>query len=780
MILASWRVAAEMQGRRIRLPMNPRLSRLTPAPLGLCARYLLLLLLVVLAPAARAQMHNGIELVKADLIADTAAIVPGKPFTVGLRLKMAPRWHTYWQNPGDAGLATTIAWQLPDGFQASPIRWPLPERIESPGDILNYGYGDEIVLLTEITPPAQISAREITLKAKTDWLTCAEICVPGNATLQLSLPVSSPSATQPAAANADLIASYRARLPRPDGLITVAREVKGSELQFTFKTAAPDGGADKNVRFEFYPTPPPTMEVGAAKATDVVVGGDATVTGKIALPLLTNPGNADEIGGVLVVSSADGVRTGYLVPAAKSSAAAAPSPAASSVPVTGNRAATLGTVPPASNPATPAGSLWRFLLLGLIGGLVLNVMPCVLPVISLKIFGFIQQANEKPERIWRLGLAYVAGIFAWFLGFALLVIAFKAAGREVGYSFQFQNAWFVVAMCAVVFVFALNLLGVFEVVLPGSVNDAAAGATTREGYGGAFFQGLLATVLASACTAPFFGTALGFAFSQNAAVILAMFAAISLGMGLPFLLLTRFPAWLRYLPRPGAWMERVKQVTGFLLLATVIWLLSIVGALRGADGVVWTGAFLLALGVACWVQGAFNTFSAAPRGRWIARAVIVALVVIGGAWTLREVARSERGGGIAENGGARAPFSSQLAAALTQNRIVFVDFTAAWCVNCKVNEKTVLATEPVQRALREKNAIFLTADWTDGAEDITRLLKGFGRAGVPLYVVYPAGKTTDPIVLPELLTQRIVLDALDEADRRAGTTAKPLAAASGN
>ena len=751
---------------------------------------LLLLLLTLLPAAAPGQMHNGVELVKADLIADTTAIVLGKPFTVALRLKMAPRWHTYWQYPGDAGLATTIAWELPAGFQAGPIQWPLPERIESPGDILNYGYSDEVLHLVEITPPAQISAAEVTLKAKTDWLTCAEICVPGDAALQLVLPVASPalqqSAAAPPSANAELIAAYRARLPRPDGLVVTAREVKGSELQFAFKTAAPGGGAEKNVKFEFYPLPPPTMEVGPAKAAGVVVGSDATVSGNVTLPILTNPGDAGAIGGVLVLTMPDGSRTGFRVLPEKpvSSAAAGKSPAVAGAPVTPGSQVAAGSPPGiGSAAATPTGSLWRFLFLGLIGGLILNVMPCVLPVISLKIFGFIQQANEEPARIWRLGLAYVAGIFAWFLGFALLVIAFKAAGREVGYSFQFQNPWFVVAMCAVVFVFALNLLGVFEVVLPGSVNAAAAGATTREGYGGAFFQGLLATVLASACTAPFFGTALGFAFSQNAAVILAMFAAISLGMGLPFLLLTRFPAWLRYLPRPGAWMERVKQVTGFLLLATVVWLLSIVGALRGADGVVWTGAFLLALGAACWVQGAFNTFAASPRGRWTARAVIAALVLLGGAWTLGEVARAERGGGIAGNnggtGGARTPFSAQLAAALTQNRPVFVDFTAAWCVNCKVNEKTVLATEPVQRALREKNAIFLIADWTDGAEDITRLLKQFGRAGVPLYVVYPAGRTEDPIVLPELLTQRIVLDALDEAERRASATAKPLAAATG-
>ncbi|MBV9659456.1 MAG: thioredoxin family protein [Verrucomicrobia bacterium] len=732
--------------------------------------------------AARAQMHNGVELVQADLLADTGAIVPGKPFTVGLRLKMAAHWHTYWQYPGDAGLATTIQWQLPPGFRAGPIQWPLPEKIESPGDIVNYGYSDEVVLLTEVTPPAQISEKELTLKAKAEWLVCAELCVPGDGNLELKLPVGDGHGAD--AANAEIFAQYRARLPQPfdraKAGFDFTRVMEANDLVLRLVDVQSAAGQQ---RVEFFPVPPePTVEVGHAV---VEKGGDLNGVARldVRLPILSGIEKAAGIGGVLVVSAPgkriDGnwdARVGWIVPSNPVSTAAGSNdgmetPPARAVATPSGAAARDGT----------GGSLWSFLFLSFFGAMVLNVMPCVLPAISLKIFGFIQQADEEPARIWRLGLAYVAGIFAWFLGFAVLVIALKAAGREVGYSFQFQNVWFVLVVCAVVFVLALNLLGVFEVVLPGSVNDAAAGAASRKGYGGAFFQGLLATVLASACTAPFFGAAIGFAFAQNAAVILAMFAVIALGMGLPFLVLTRFPAWLRYLPRPGAWMERVKQVNGFLLLATVIWLLSVVGALRGADAIVWTSAFLLTLGVACWVQGAFNTFTASAAGRWKARAVIALLVLGGGAWTLAQVAQARREEGVAglanatnAAGGQRAKFSEQLTAALKENRPVFVDFTAAWCVNCKVNERAVLATEPVQRALREKNAIFLTADWTDGAEDITKLLRGFGRAGVPLYVVYPAGKPDAPIVLPELLTQRLVLDALDAA------AAKPLAATAEN
>ena len=291
---------------------------------------------------------------------------------------------------------------------------------------------------------------------------------------------------------------------------------------------------------------------------------------------------------------------------------------------------------------TPAGSLGYFLLLGFLGGLILNVMPCVLPVISLKLFSFVKQANESPARVLRLGLAYAAGVFAWFLGFAVLVIAAKAAGgQQIGYSFQLQNPWFLLGLIAVTFVFALNLLGVFEVILPGGVVNAAGEASSGEGYSGAFLQGVLATVLGSACTAPIFVDALGFAFSQSGPVIVTMFAAIAAGMSAPFVILAAFPRWLRFLPKPGAWMERVKQGTGFLMLATVLWLLWSFGEnRRSTDAVVWTGALLLALGIACWVQGAFNTLVSSTRSRWLSRAAIALLVLGGGGFCVQQIVQA--------------------------------------------------------------------------------------------------------------------------------------------
>ena len=250
-------------------------------------------------------------------------------------------------------------------------------------------------------------------------------------------------------------------------------------------------------------------------------------------------------------------------------------------------------------------SLWQALVFGFLGGFILNLMPCVLPVISLKIFGFIRQAGDHPERILRHGLAFIAGIFAWFLGLGLVILGLKAAGSEVTWAFQFQNPWFNLIIGCIVFVFALNLFGVFEIVLPGRASTALAEVSSQEGYAGSFFQGIFATLLATPCTAPFLGTALGFAFSQSPLVILAMFASVALGMSAPYFFLSAQPGWMKLLPKPGGWMERVKQFMGFPLLATLIWLLYILGNQRGLDAVIWAAAFLLCLAIACWIYGAF-------------------------------------------------------------------------------------------------------------------------------------------------------------------------------
>jgi thiol:disulfide interchange protein len=679
------------------------------------------LLLGLLVPG-QAQTYGGRELVKASLQADANAIVPGKPFTVGLLLKMVPHWHTYWKFSGDAGLPTEMKWNLPPGWKVGDIQWPIPMRLIDPGDIETYGYEDEVLLMQEITPPASVADSSIKLSAEASWLVCEKLCIPGGATVQIELPVSEKN--EPA--NDDLFARYRRSLPQkwPEGPVAQANwSRQGGEMQLTVVSPAL---ANYPV-VEFFPLPdantvvghPKTERIGADKLIfHVPIEGDAKPAG---------------LEGVLVFgpSATAAERNGWTL------AADGPSVSASSE------------------------SLWKFLLFGFLGGLILNLMPCVLPVISLKIFGFIQHAGQDRRRILRSGLAFVAGIFAWFIGLALLLIGLKSAGREITWAFQFTNPYFVLGMSAVVLAFALNLFGVFEISLPQSANRGLLGWTAREGDAGSFFQGVFATVLATPCTAPFLGTALGFAFTQSGWTILLMFVAIAAGMSSPYFLLSAQPAWMRLLPKPGAWMVHVKQLMGFLLLATLLFLLWVLGAQRGTEGIIWASCFLLALSVACWMKGAFLVPTASFPSRLLSLMLMLVLVLGSGWYFIGEKFRSTRlAAGESKLEGDWQPFTPQrLEDELKQGRSVFVDFTAAWCLTCKFNEANVLEAAAVRDAFQRHGVVKIKADWTNADPAITKILKQFGRPGVPMYVLYP-GKNAEPILFPELLTQSLVLEKL--------------------
>jgi thiol:disulfide interchange protein DsbD len=406
-------------------------------------------------------------------------------------------------------------------------------------------------------------------------------------------------------------------------------------------------------------------------------------------------------------------------------------------------------------------TLWLALFYGFLGGLILNLMPCVLPVISLKIFGFIKQGGDSRWSIFSHGLAFMGGIFAWFLGLAAVIIALKSGGSEVTWAFQFQNPWFNVVIGSIVFVFALNLAGVFELVLPGKAATAMESASSTRGLGGSFFQGVFATLLATPCTAPFLGSALGFAFSQNAAVILAMFASVAFGMALPYLLLSAQPGWMSWLPRPGAWMERLKQFMAFPLFATLVWILSILGGQRGVDGILWFSAFLLCLAFAAWLYGAFCGPLATARARFIALLLIVASLSGGGWYFLGE--KFDSVGRKNSDSITWVDFSeARLQADLAAGKNVFVDFTADWCITGKFNERTAIDTPAIRSLLSEKKVVPIKADWTNSNPEITAALQRFGRVGVPFYLLYPAGDAANPVVLPELLTESLLRDALEK------------------
>jgi thiol:disulfide interchange protein len=687
-------------------------------------RLLAVLLFVAVYPAG-AQTYEGRELVQAKLFADVTTVVPGKTFTVGLLLRMVPNWHTYWKFPGDAGLPTEITWKPPDGWKIGEIQWPIPLKLDEPGGIQIYGYHDEVLLLQEITPPASLKDSQVQLAAEASWLVCEKICIPGSAKLKLDLPVGG----QPATANEELFSRYRRSLPQgwPEQKVANARwRREGNQLRLTVESAA----LANYPAADFYPAPDAKVVVGHP-ATER--GTDGRITFRI--PIETADKSVLALNGVVVFGQKENGPD-------RNAWELAASPAVASAP-------------------SISGSLARFLLFGFIGGFILNLMPCVLPVISLKIFGFIQHAGQDRRRILRSGLAFVAGIFAWFVGLALLLIGLKTAGREITWAFQFTNPYFVLLMSAIVLVFALNLFGVFEISLPQFASRRVLGMSAKDGDAGSFFQGVFATVLATPCTAPFLGTALGFAFTQSGWTILLMFVAIAAGMASPYFLLSAQPAWLRLLPKPGPWMVQVKQFMGFLLLATLVFLLAVLGAERGSEAIIWSSCFLLALSLACWMKGAFITPIASARSRFISLVLMLALVLGSGWYFIGEKFAAAKSVSSASTDGDWQRFTPQLLESeLKQGHAVFLDFTAAWCLTCKFNEASVLEARAVREAFQRHGVTKIKADWTNADPAITKILKQFGRPGVPMYVLYP-GNNAEPILFPELLTQSYVLEKLE-------------------
>ncbi len=414
-----------------------------------------------------------------------------------------------------------------------------------------------------------------------------------------------------------------------------------------------------------------------------------------------------------------------------------------------------------------------YLALAFVGGFILNFMPCVLPVISIKVLSLVGQSGADPKRVFHLGLAFSAGIVGSFMALAALVVALQQAGQSVGWGFQFQHPLFLVAMSAVVLLLSLSLFGLFYVPVPAGQSeiDKLAGG---EGLGGSFFKGVLATVLATPCTAPFLGTAVGFAFTQSWLVILAVFFTVAVGMAFPYVILTAKPGWMRYIPKPGVWMEKFKEAMGFVLLATVVWLLWILGKQVGLDATMWTAGFLTALAFAAWLIGRFTDLASSQRRVvWVwasatsivCAAFCVCIVSVPGlGQPAPQVVESASAHVADERGIQWQPFDLQtLNSSLAAGKTVFVDFTADWCLTCKANEQAVINTQPVIDKLRALNVVTIKADWTKQDESISRLLSKFGRSGVPLYVIFPGTRPTEPIVLPEIITRGLVLKKLDEA-----------------
>ncbi|HXH06540.1 MAG TPA: protein-disulfide reductase DsbD domain-containing protein [Vicinamibacterales bacterium] len=726
--------------------------------------------LLLPAAAAAAQVHEGRTIVTARLVADTVRFRPGVPFTAGIHFAIEPGWHVYWENPGDTALPIRVSWKV-GGARVSPIRWPTPHRFEEAGGVTVFGYEREAMLLAAVTP-ATSTAGALTLRADVEWLVCETVCLPGAAGLTLTLPRGDPDP----APDAPAIRRFAAMVPA-DGakrgvaieratarrvadrwLMTLVLQTGGGRLQAFFPRRLPGFAIEHGaiaIRGD-------TVELAASPEE---AGGSPQRISGVAV---TDRGSFDvsaklSTGGSLSRSvSRESVPAPARVPtpAPTVSGAAAAAPTDGSAEGSGEDWLEREFAP---GRAAARGSLAVLLLGALLGGLILNLMPCVLPMISVKILGFVHQAKSDAGATRLLALAFAAGVLVSFWILAVAVVVARAAGQQVGWGFQFQSPWFLLVMSSVVLVFALNLFGVFEVsgpVLGGPI-------LRRQGPAGAFLHGTLATTLATPCTAPFLGTAIGFGLTQSVGVVLLVFTAAGLGLALPYVLLSCYPATLRWLPRPGPWLARFRQAMGFLLLAALVWLLSLFGARFGPEGVVWTLVFLLIVAFAVWL--AAPAWAIGSRGPRIgAAAAALALIGMGYVWTLEvelrwraDAARDVR---AADGGPIWQAFSlAELRRRVEGGETVFVNFTADWCWSCKVNERTVLQTSRVRRRMRELNVTAMKADWTERNPEITRLLAKFGRAGVPFYAVFPAGRLTEPIGLSEIITPASVVEALERA-----------------
>ena len=702
---------------------------------------LLLLLLLLAAPGLAAAQGGKApkDLVRARLVAEAAALAPGRTVTLGLHLAMKPGWHVYWRNPGDSGLPPEMAWRLPEGFSVGPTQWPAPERIPVQ-TLMNFGYEDTVTLLVplhvpETLPESLRAGGSVPLSGTLSYLVCEEICIPGTAELALEMPlVSDPGAArEPDPAQARLFAEARDALPVPAPFpVRAVREGETLALQLD----RPDGAPPIRAAAFF-----PYAESALDNAAEQNLQGEAGTQ-----RLLLKPGEAavapEALGGVLTFDEG-GTRRAYAV---------GPEPAAT--PAAVPAAAPSATPPPAPATATAEAetlTLWSAAGLALLGGLVLNLMPCVFPVLSIKVLSLVKQAGEARGRVRLHGLAYTAGVVASFLGLAGLLIALKAGGAGIGWGFQLQSPVVVILLAYGLFAVGLSLSGVVHV--GGRLAGLGDGLTRRSGYQGSFFTGVLATLVATPCTAPFMGAAVGFALTQPAWVGLLVFACLGLGLALPFLALTAFPGALSLLPRPGAWMETVKGALAFPVYATAAWLVWVLAQQVGPNGLLGALGGLVLVGLAAW---AWERARAAGRiGTGLGRAT--AVLALAGALALAAALDGQRGGAAGvQLAGIEEPFTqARLDALRAEGRTVFVDMTAAWCITCQVNERMVLSREAVQAAFRAGSVAYLKGDWTNQNPEITRLLESHGRSGVPLYLVYK-GKG-EARVLPQILTEALVI-----------------------
>ncbi|MCE5318201.1 MAG: thioredoxin family protein [Parachlamydia sp.] len=675
------------------------------------------------------------------LISEEETVQPGRPFWMALRLQIDDHWHAYWKNPGDSGMPTAVEWELPPGVTAGAIQWPYPQRFDL-DSLIGYGYEGETWLLVEMTPSAAIT-REMTIKAHVRSLVCSDsACLPIESDLALQIPVAKEA---PVPRKEWTVAFEQARAKLPKNNWSVKAERSGALIQLTLDAPA---GLDISQAL-FFPDSPQGLDATAEPFLS------RRQSGRYIVALKGEEGaHPEQLKGVLLVTHAGG-KEAIAVDASYA----------------GDKLVALGDEQPNKELHLAATSETEgfgiVLLLAFIGGMILNLMPCVLPVVSFKILSFVKMAGQCRAKTLQHGMAFSAGVIVSFWVLAGLLLLLQAYGHSVGWGFQLQEPLFIALLAALLLVFGLSLFGIFEIGtgLMGMASDAQ---QRSSGLVGSFMSGVLATTVATPCTGPFLGTAVGFAVSLPAIFALAIFTAIGFGMAAPYLALTAYPSLLRFLPKPGAWMITFKELMGFLMFGTVLWLTWVFGAQTNSLGLFMLLGSFFFISIACWIYGKWG--GALTKTKTVRRigmlGALLCMAVAG--YAIIEASRIQDVShqAVAASEGWE-PFSAERVVELQKQGVpVFVDFTAKWCLICQANH-LVLSVNDVEAAFNQKGVVKMKADWTKADPAITMALKQYGRNSVPLYLLYGTDSSQAPQILPQVLTPEIVLRELQVLEQTA-------------
>jgi thiol:disulfide interchange protein DsbD len=696
-------------------------------------------------PAALANVVKT-DHVTAELVAERSAVQPGQSLQIGLRLLHIPLWHTYWRNPGDSGLPTTLDWQLPAGSRVGEIEWPAPKRLPI-GPLVNYGFEGDLLLPLRFTAPADARpGSDLRLRAQAQWLVCHDVCIPESATLELRLPVVAADTTPGATAWTPRFESAAAARAQPLKGWTTELQRHGRELLLTLESEAPRPAGTALPAVEVFPFTEQLIEPARHELY-------ATPRGyALRLRLMAEATPPASLQGVVVAQGGSGAVWGGGSAMAEFSAPLREVPR---IALPDGARPLGGATPDAAASGAIGSSLWMALALAFVGGMVLNLMPCVFPVLSIKLLSLAKQAAD-PAALRTHALAYGAGVLLSFLALALGLVALQAAGSAVGWGFQLQEPGMVFVLALLFFAIGLNLMGVYE--FANLLPQRAALWRAQRPASDAFACGVLAVVAASPCTAPFMGAALGYAMTQSSAVALAVFAALGVGMALPYMALAVAPGWRKRLPKPGAWMERLKQGLAFPMFATAVWLLWVLGQQAGVGAMARVLMALVGVALLLWLAHIGGLRGVLGKG--VAGLALAGLLLW--SWPAEAPATGAAGGagGSAKTAdGAWLPYDEAVLERFSaEGRPVFIDFTAAWCVSCQVNKRLVLNSDATKQAFERANVALMRADWTRRDAVITQALARLGRNGVPVYVLLRPGR--EPLLLPEILSHAAVLEAL--------------------